>query len=269
MLRILCFIKSFFYTISHVKSEDNISDILTRDILPKEVHERETYDEIFSSDQDKYVFLHKLTKLAKAQQSTEGDGPEECCSWEEHPLQIMSLMSETTRSHWFPTEPIEEDDSVYCVSEEEHSSERGADLSVLVTTQSQARQDLMKNLTLQDIDQKRKDSNTSNKPDVSPSDTKQISKQGPLRIHQVFPFPDFDPIDEENDNATPVVKARKVPGMVEPHLPSECMGQIEEDQVQFDASKWRERQLKDDYFAPIIKYLEIGELPEKPHRKAK
>ena len=58
MLRILCFIKSFSYTISYVKSEDNISDFLIRDVLPKEVPERETYDKIFSSDQDRYVLLH-------------------------------------------------------------------------------------------------------------------------------------------------------------------------------------------------------------------
>ena len=269
MLRILCFIKSFSYTISYVKSEDNISDFLTRDVLPKEVPDRETYDEIFSSDQDKYVLLHKLTKLRQVQQSTKGDRLEECYSWEEHPLQIMSLMSETTRSHQFSTDPIEEEDSAYCLPEEEHSLEMANDLSVLVTTRSQARQDLIENMTLQDIDQERRDSDLSNKPNVLPFDTKQISKQGPLGIHQVFPYPDFDPIDEDIDNAPPVVKARKVPDMVEPPLPPECMGQIEEDQVRFDASKSRERQLNDDYFAPIIKYLEIGELPEKLHRKAK
>ena len=47
----------------------------------------------------------------------------------------MSLMSETTRSHWFPTEPIEEEGSVYCLPEE-HSSEMANDLSVLVATWS-------------------------------------------------------------------------------------------------------------------------------------
>ena len=52
-------------------------------------------------------------------------------------------------------------------------------------------------------------------------------------------------------------------------MPPECIDKIEQDQATFDGSQWREKQLKDDYFSHIIKYLETGEVPVKPHRKAK
>ena len=29
-------------------------------------------------------------------------------------------------------------------------------------------------------------------------DTVKVPKQGPIGIHQVFPYPDFDPVDEGN-----------------------------------------------------------------------
>ena len=109
----------------------------------------------------------------------------------------------------------------------------------------------------------------------SPLHTTGPPKQGPIGIHQIFPYPELDLVDEEridsplDPSKSNTHKRRKVLEMEVPPLPPDCLDQIQEDLVKFDGSQWRERQLKDDYFAPIMKYLESEELPAKPHRKAK
>ena len=101
-------------------------------------------------------------------------------------------------------------------------------------------------------------------------------KQGPIGIQQIFPYPDFDPLDEESFDPSSdakitnsVTKYKKIPHMEPPVFPPEFLEKMEQDLATFDGSQWRERQLRDDYFSPIINYLESGELPVKPHHKAK
>ena len=143
MLRILCFIKSFTFTISYVKSEDNISDFLTRNLLPREVPERETYDEIFSADYDKHVLLYQLHRLQGTKELT-GEEKLDYCSWEDHPLRILSMSQETKESNWFSADPIEGETPEPCDTDCDPYIRKMDSQSVKVTTQRQARQNAYK-----------------------------------------------------------------------------------------------------------------------------
>ena len=194
MLRILCYIKSYTFSISYVKSEDNISDFLTRDLLPKEVPQMETYDEIFSSDYDKYVLLHQLNKSQEAEEQLNDEDMLEHYTWEEHPLRILALSQKIREPHWLQEDPIEEEEFETYEIENEPYLEQLDGYSVKITTQRQER--------LKDIQNKMSQDSNRDDPQLSDDghapDNIKTPKQGPIGIQQIFPYPDFDPLDEES-----------------------------------------------------------------------
>lgn len=270
MLRLLCFIKSFTFTINYIKSADNISDILTRDLLSKTVPTMETYEEIFSSDQDKYVLYHKIY--------SDDCMADEELNWPEYELnhKTTSDLKEYFTSKWHPLYSIPEDgmnDDTICGRDQQFIREPS--FRVRAVTRQQAKRQHIEALRHKLSMDKEEDPFETEEGESDPSAEGGV--QGPSGLQIAFPYEDFNPfedVDLENGEDRKGCdstnhKMIKRPNVVFPALSPKIIEELQESETKFDTESWRDKQLNDPCFGPIIRYLEGDDLLDLTYKKAK